>query len=95
MNLLPADSPQDVYGTVLDVVLQHLQDDAAIPENEPDPKKQANRKNAQLLNGIVNRKVIKQTVMTSVYGVTVIGARAQVADSPFTTPLSPLTRILC
>lgn len=33
---------------------------------------------ARMVKGIVNRKVIKQTVMTSVYGVTKIGARAQV-----------------
>lgn len=28
--------------------------------------------------GLIDRKVVKQTVMTSVYGVTAIGARAQV-----------------
>jgi DNA-directed RNA polymerase len=33
---------------------------------------------ATLLAGFVDRKVIKQTVMTSVYGVTFIGARAQI-----------------
>lgn len=31
---------------------------------------------AESLKGKVSRKVIKQTVMTSVYGVTFIGARA-------------------
>jgi hypothetical protein len=29
--------------------------------------------------GLIDRKVVKQTVMTSVYGVTAIGARAQVS----------------
>lgn len=33
---------------------------------------------AQFLLGHVNRKVIKQTVMTSVYGVTIMGARNQI-----------------
>lgn len=33
---------------------------------------------ARMVKGIVNRKVIKQTVMTSVYGVTRLGARLQV-----------------
>jgi DNA-directed RNA polymerase, mitochondrial len=37
-----------------------------------------NKKFAQLVQGKVDRKVIKQTVMTSVYGVTAIGARDQV-----------------
>ena len=33
---------------------------------------------AESLKGNVTRKVIKQTVMTSVYGVTFIGAREQI-----------------
>lgn len=33
---------------------------------------------AESLKGKIERKVIKQTVMTSVYGVTFIGARAQI-----------------
>ncbi|GMF57512.1 unnamed protein product [Phytophthora fragariaefolia] len=41
---------------------------------------QARRKKcAQFLNGIITRKVVKQTVMTSVYGVTYIGARKQIS----------------
>ncbi|KAE9125409.1 DNA-directed RNA polymerase 2B/mitochondrial [Phytophthora fragariae] len=41
---------------------------------------QAQRKKcAQFLNGIITRKVVKQTVMTSVYGVTYIGARKQIS----------------
>jgi DNA-directed RNA polymerase len=34
---------------------------------------------AQVLDGFVKRKVIKQTVMTTVYGVTRFGARLQIA----------------
>ena len=33
---------------------------------------------AKLVNGLIDRKVVKQTVMTSVYGVTFIGARRQI-----------------
>jgi DNA-directed RNA polymerase len=34
---------------------------------------------AQVLEGFIRRKVIKQTVMTTVYGVTRFGARLQIA----------------
>lgn len=34
---------------------------------------------AKILEGFVRRKVIKQTVMTTVYGVTKFGARLQIA----------------
>lgn len=34
---------------------------------------------AKCLDGFVRRKVIKQTVMTTVYGVTRFGARLQIA----------------
>lgn len=41
---------------------------------------QAHRKKcARFLQGIITRKVVKQTVMTSVYGVTYIGARKQIS----------------
>lgn len=36
------------------------------------------KKAAQFVDGLVSRKVVKQTVMTSVYGVTFIGARKQI-----------------
>ena len=41
-------------------------------ENDTDPN---NKDIIQSLQGVVVRKTIKQTVMTSVYGVTFIGAR--------------------
>lgn len=34
---------------------------------------------AEVLDGFIQRKVIKQTVMTTVYGVTRYGARLQIA----------------
>ena len=34
---------------------------------------------AQVLEGFIQRKVIKQTIMTTVYGVTKFGAKLQIA----------------
>ena len=67
VNLIDHDNPQDVYSRVLEKVLQHIEEGVS---NKDD--------SALLLHGFVDRKVIKQTVMTSVYGVTRIGARAQI-----------------
>jgi DNA-directed RNA polymerase len=51
------------------MVEKRLQDD--VERNPPN-------KFAQLLIGKVSRKVVKQTVMTTVYGVTFVGAREQI-----------------
>ena len=68
VNLLPADTPQDVYTHVLNIVKKQVEEDAAKGEYL-----------AQKLVGNIVRKTIKQTVMTSVYGVTKIGARKQIS----------------
>lgn len=70
VNLVNRDRPGDVYTKVLEIVLEKI-------KNEKDPK---DIKLAQLLikENCVNRKVVKQTVMTSVYGVTLMGARDQI-----------------
>ncbi|XP_059474955.1 DNA-directed RNA polymerase, mitochondrial [Neocloeon triangulifer] len=68
VNLSPADIPQDVYSCVVALVEQERAEDAA-----------KGVQIAQVLNGFVERKVIKQTVMTTVYGVTRYGARLQIA----------------
>lgn len=57
-----------MYTAILQLVLAEM-------EQEKDPQL---LEVAESLKGKVNRKVIKQTVMTSVYGVTFIGARAQI-----------------
>ncbi|OJJ51137.1 hypothetical protein ASPZODRAFT_55285 [Penicilliopsis zonata CBS 506.65] len=67
VNLEPSDRPSDVYTGVAEFVKASIAQDAA----------QGNAL-AQLLNGKVTRKVVKQTVMTNVYGVTFIGAMRQV-----------------
>ncbi|XP_021914450.1 DNA-directed RNA polymerase, mitochondrial isoform X2 [Zootermopsis nevadensis] len=68
VNLIPAVSPQDVYSCV-----------AALVEKERMKDAERGLKIAQVLEGFVHRKVIKQTVMTTVYGVTRFGARHQIA----------------
>jgi DNA-directed RNA polymerase len=39
-----------------------------------------NNRSAKLVNGLIDRGVVKRTVMTSVYGVTYIGARQQIQE---------------
>ncbi|EPQ55698.1 DNA/RNA polymerase [Gloeophyllum trabeum ATCC 11539] len=66
VNLDVTDRPSDVYTYVADMVEKSLQE-------EKDTEKYA-----ALLAGKVSRKVVKQTVMTTVYGVTFVGAREQI-----------------
>lgn len=60
--------PQDVYSAVAALVEENRARDA-----------RNNVKVAAILEGYIKRKVIKQTVMTTVYGVTRYGARKQIA----------------
>lgn len=94
VNLFPSSSPQDVYSKVLEIVLREIEKDALIPANAADESLRRKGRlyfrvselhsvyrsgvSARLVRGHVNRKVIKQTVMTSVYGVTSRGAKDQV-----------------
>jgi len=70
VNLLPSERPQDVYTGVAKLVARRVEEDAL-----------AGNKMAQALVGKITRKIVKQTVMTSVYGVTYIGAREQIANA--------------
>lgn len=67
VNLVPADKPQDVYQHVAGLVEKRLATEA-----------EAGDKRAIFLQGKIRRKVVKQTVMTNVYGVTYVGAVAQI-----------------
>lgn len=92
VNLTPSNVPQDVYSRVLEVVSRKLDNDRHIPatlgtEYEDrergvvmvvDESARLRGEYARLVADITDRKVIKQTVMTSVYGVTRTGARAQI-----------------
>lgn len=70
VNLLPSDAPQDVYRGVAVVVARLIEADA----KEGDQL-------ALALLGKIDRRIIKQTVMTSVYGVTFVGARQQIENA--------------
>uniref|UniRef100_A0A8C9AJ18 DNA-directed RNA polymerase n=1 Tax=Prolemur simus TaxID=1328070 RepID=A0A8C9AJ18_PROSS len=67
VNLMPLDLPQDVYSGVAAQVEVFRRQDA-------DQGLQV----AQVLEGFISRKVVKQTVMTVVYGVTRYGGRLQI-----------------
>ena len=71
VNLLPSDKPQDVY-----IGVAHLLQDKVNEDLESDDDE--TRELAELCVDRITRKLVKQTVMTSVYGVTFIGARDQI-----------------
>ncbi|KAJ2905034.1 DNA-directed RNA polymerase, partial [Coemansia aciculifera] len=68
VNLMPSDRPQDVYTGVLDGVIRLIEEDSKRGVEE-----------ALMLRDKLTRKIVKQTVMTNVYGVTLIGAKEQIA----------------
>ncbi|KAF4470126.1 DNA-directed RNA polymerase mitochondrial [Fusarium albosuccineum] len=67
VNLVPGERPADVYSAVANLVKESIAVEA----------KQHNRF-AEICLGKITRKVVKQTVMTNVYGVTFSGAKKQV-----------------
>ncbi|KAI0316635.1 hypothetical protein OF83DRAFT_1125717 [Amylostereum chailletii] len=67
VNLDVGDRPSDVYTYVANMVEKRIAEDL-----------EKGDRYAQMLNGKISRKVVKQTVMTTVYGVTFIGAREQI-----------------
>jgi len=79
VNLVNGSRPRDVYAGVCSIVVSKVATEAARILG-PDASEQEVRdhESAKLVNGLIDRKVVKQTVMTSVYGVTFIGARKQI-----------------
>ena len=71
VNLLPGDAPADVYKGIAILVKEAVVRDmsSSVPQVAAD---------AARLVEHVDRKLVKQTVMTSVYGVTFTGARDQI-----------------
>lgn len=67
VNLEPSDRPSDIYTAVAEHVKDSISQDA-----------RADDKIAVVLQNKITRKVVKQTVMTNVYGVTFLGAVRQV-----------------
>ncbi|KAG2201331.1 hypothetical protein INT47_001419, partial [Mucor saturninus] len=82
VNLAAGDRPADVYTGVADLVNKHIEKAAA----EGD-------ESAILLKGNISRKVVKQTVMTNVYGVTFVGARAQIENRLKEQPNIPREKV--
>ncbi|CAO0798336.1 unnamed protein product [Mucor circinelloides] len=76
------DRPADVYTGVADLVNKQI-DEAAANGDEM----------AKLLKGNISRKVVKQTVMTNVYGVTFVGARAQIENRLRENPDIPRAKV--
>jgi len=79
VNLINRDRPGDVYSKVLGIVLEKI-------NNETDFEKKILADKFKEAN-CINRKTIKQTVMTSVYGVTLLGARDQIEKQLLETNL--------
>lgn len=67
VNLEPGDRPSDIYTGVAEIVKGDIAQEAM-----------QGHETARLLDGKITRKVVKQTVMTNVYGVTFTGAKLQV-----------------
>lgn len=67
VNLVPSDKPADIYTHVAKLVKEKVDLDIA-----------RGNEHAILCQDVIKRKVVKQTVMTNVYGVTFIGANQQI-----------------
>nr|CBL69149.1 RNA polymerase [Nuphar advena] len=73
VNLVAGEKPADVYSGIAERVFDIMRRDS-----QKDPTNNPSAARARLLIDQVDRKLVKQTVMTSVYGVTYIGARDQI-----------------
>lgn len=68
VNLMKADKPSDLYTFVANLV-----EDKILKDLSRDDLDEETRQLAEKLTGKIRRKIVKQTVMTTVYGVTFIG----------------------
>lgn len=73
VNVLPTERRQDIYSTILKLVQDQIEKESLQPENKASEL-------AREVLPILKRKLIKQTVMTTVYGVTLYGATRQIKD---------------
>ncbi|KAK7291936.1 hypothetical protein RIF29_07499 [Crotalaria pallida] len=73
VNLVASEKPADVYSEI--AVRVH---DIMRRDSNKDPSTYPNALIAKVLIDQIDRKLVKQTVMTSVYGVTFVGAREQI-----------------
>lgn len=73
VNLVARQKPADVYSEIAARVREIMEKDS-----RKDPETDPHALLAKVLVDQVDRKMVKQTVMTSVYGVTFVGAREQI-----------------
>lgn len=73
VNILPSGKKQDIYAHVAELVQHRLQ-------NDMRSKSESIRFIAERALSLLSRKVVKQTVMTTVYGLTRYGARRQIGE---------------
>ena len=69
-NMLPVDTPRDVYGEICAIINGVIEKDAAKGQEE-----------ALALKGKLTRKTVKTPVMTAYYGVTVSGMKEQIEEA--------------
>lgn len=79
MEIPDIDMTMPVIDEVNDTPDVRAEKEARIKEIERVRHMKHRKRHAQFLLGTITRKVVKQTVMTSVYGVTYIGARKQIS----------------
>jgi len=86
VNLTPSEKPMDVYSAIAEKVAKIVHLDAGGEDQKIEYKSRKEMEErakhveiAKKLDGKITRKLVKQTVMTSVYGVTQLGARDQIA----------------
>ena len=77
VNLVPAERGADVYTGIANVLKRIVAEDIKMIDSELE-EDIATAKLAMAVAPHIDRKLVKQTVMTSVYGVTFIGAREQI-----------------
>uniref|UniRef100_A0A914HXC6 DNA-directed RNA polymerase n=1 Tax=Globodera rostochiensis TaxID=31243 RepID=A0A914HXC6_GLORO len=80
VNLLPDDAPRDLYSNVA------MRAEEMRLEHEQDKDSKWHKKAQELRTAMpsqIERKVIKQTIMTTVYGVTQYGAKDQIGKQLF------------
>lgn len=98
VNMVPAEKPSDIYTAVAASVIRLME---GIVDSKDQSKvyvgwykgqrqEMTARQIAWMLEGKVKRSVVKQPVMTTVYGVTHIGAREQIANALTDSGLSPI-----
>lgn len=83
VSLVQADRPGDVYTSVANAVRESVNEQASLYNGKAKSYSECTKSEqvpymANKVKNMINRKLVKQTTMTKVYGVTMIGAREQI-----------------